>query len=131
MPQVNYGVDLSATTGLDPTFRLVSGSVLMGQVCLRRLYCPLGGLIGQPTAITLDVRDLVGLGMTPAEVSRQESLCEAALEDDERISSASVRIMPDGEGLRVYASGSGALGPFSLVLSVTRVSVQVLTGEQI
>lgn len=129
MPEINYGQDLSATTGLDVTMRLVSGTELMGQVVLHRLYCPKGGLIGAPAEELLDVRELLGVGQTRATIARQEALCAAAVEGDERVSSATVTIVPVGpEEMTVRAVGQGSLGPFDLLLSVTRASAQVLSG---
>lgn len=130
MAQVNYGLDYAATTGLDVTFRYVEGSELMGQVALRRLLCGKGQLIGCPDEDLVDVRDMVGVGMTPAQVARNEALCQAAVEGDQRIQSATVSLTPMEDGsLIVRAAGYGALGPFSLLLSVTQVSVSVLAGE--
>lgn len=124
-----YGTDWSCLTGLDPTGSLVSGSQLMAQVAFRRLYCPLKGLWSDPDQVTLDVRDFLGAPIDPRrDLPRIRQQCEAAMEGDERIFSATCLATWDqGTGtLRLDCSGVGAAGPFKLLLDVTAVTVSIL-----
>jgi hypothetical protein len=122
-----YGVDWSCTTGLDPLGRLASGSTLMAQVCLRQLYCRNGRLWKAPNRVTLDVRDFVGQGIVAArDIQRIQAQCEAAIVADERILRATVLATFDGRVLTLQCTGMGSQGPFTLVLAVTAVTVDIL-----
>ena len=91
MASPDYGVDISCGVDLDPFMRAVSGSTLMAQVCLRRIYTPLGGLLSAPNALTLDIRELVGEAIRgDVDVLTIRARCQAALLDDERIYEATV-----------------------------------------
>ena len=128
----DYGLDLSATTDLDPLLGTVSGSKLMGQVCLRRLYCRKGRLLSNPNAQTLDARDFVSAGINgPADLIRIQGMCSAALLGDERIQEAIVTASYDYrlKALTLTIEALGAEGPFRLTLLVTALTVDQLTPE--
>jgi hypothetical protein len=108
--------------------RLVSGPEMMAQVCLRRLYCRQGRLLSNPNDNTLDARDFVADGVTQKDLPRIGGQCQGALLGDPRIAKASVlaSFSPLTKTLTLNITGTGSLGPFALVLSVTSVTVQIL-----
>lgn len=126
----NYGSDISCTTDLDPTFRMVNGPPMMAQVCLRRLYCRKGRLLSDPNDETIDARDFVSQGIAASEggLAKIRGQCQAALMADPRIFSAIVT--PTFSSLERTLSlnivGTGAFGPFALTLRVTELTVELL-----
>lgn len=125
---IDYGLDLSATTDVDPLLLTVSGTELMNQVCLRRLYCRPGRLLSNPVDNTLDARDFIANGIKPSDLPRIQGLCQAALLGDQRIYSATVLggFVPSTNVLTLRLSGFGAFGPFNLTLAVSAVTVELL-----
>lgn len=128
MASVDYGSDFSITTDLDPMLRLVSGTELMNQVCVRRLYCRPGALLSNPVDNTLDVRDFLSQGITTRDLPTIQGRCQAALLGDQRIYSATVAATfdPNLNVLTLAITGNGALGPFNLTLAVSAVTVELL-----
>lgn len=126
----NYGKDISCTTDLDATFRLVSGEEMMGQVCLRRLYCRKGRLLSDPNDKTIDARDFVSQGVAASQggLARIKGQCQEALVADPRIFSAVVTPTFDSleRSLALNIVGTGAFGPFALTLRVTELTVELL-----
>lgn len=131
MAEPNYGLDLSCTTDLDPLLRTVSGAEMMAQVCVRRLYCRRGQLLSDPNDETIDARDFVSDGITPADIPKIQGICTNVLEADERIYSAVVvaEFNATTETLTLGITGTGATGPFRLTLAVTDVTVELLKPE--
>ncbi len=128
----DYGQDLSCTVDLSPTLNVVSGSELMGQVCLRRLYCRQGDLLSDPNALTLDARDFISQGISGEnDLAVIRAKCTAALLDDERIFSATVgaTYSYSTRTLELSVEGTGASGPFSLVLAVSSLTVELLAAS--
>lgn len=124
----DYGSDLSCTTDLDGLCRVVTGNELMAEVCVRRLYCPAGGLLSDPTDNTLDARDFLSADIGPGDLTRIQGLCAQALMGDPRILSAQVTAKFDNASrtLTLTINVVGALGPFTLTLSVTALTVELL-----
>jgi hypothetical protein len=125
---VDYGRDISCTTDLNPLLLDVTGSELMGQVCLRRLFARPGSTLSNPVDNTLDARDFLSQSITPRDLPRIGGLCVAALEGDQRIFSASVvaSFDPILHLLTLDIAGTGANGPFNLTLVVSAVTVELL-----
>ena len=127
MASPNYGSDLACTTDLDPTLRLVSGAEMMGQVCLRRLYCRRGGLISAPNARTLDARDFLNDGIRPGGLTRIAGQCQAAILDDPRVFDCVVAAeYTTDRRLLLTVRGTGSQGPFALTLSVNELTIDLL-----
>lgn len=125
----DYGADLSCKDDLDPLLRVSTGVTLMGEVALRRVYTPLGGLLSAPNALTLDIRELVGEAIRgDSDVLTIRARCQAALLDDERI----FEVVVEGDfdfltkTLALTLAGVGSFGPFRLVLAVTALTLDVL-----
>ena len=124
----DYGVDLSATTDLNPLLLEVTGEELMCQVALHRLYGRPGSLLSNPIDNTLDARDFLSNDITPSALPRIAGQCQAALLGDQRIFSASVSASFDPKtGLLLLSiAGTGATGPFNLTLAVSAVTIEIL-----
>lgn len=126
----DYGTDLSCDTDLDPMGAVVSGFTMMAQVCVRRLFCRKGALLSDPL-YGIDIRDFLGSRIVATDLTRIQALCQAELNRDERIFSATVvaTYTTSTKTLDLKINGVGAEGPFSLVLSVAdgEVTVQILS----
>lgn len=132
MGEPDYGTDVYCGSDLDPLLRDTSGVENMQLVCLRRLYTPLGHLLSDPTAVTLDARDFVSSGVdlsSDKDLVRIQALCQAALLDDQRIFSVAIQPSFDFRTrvLTLPIQGVGSQGPFSLVLGVSALTVELLT----
>lgn len=125
---IDYGVDLSCTTDLDGLLVTVTGSTLMEQVAVRRLFCRPGRLLSNPVDYTIDVRDFLSTGITPSDLPRIRSQVITALTSDQRIFSAtcSASFDPNLQILTLVIAGNGASGPFNLTLAVSAVTVEIL-----
>ncbi len=125
---IDYGVDLSCGLDLDPLLITVTGSELMQQVAMRRLYCRSGSLLSNPVDYTIDVRDFVSAGITPSDLPRIQSQVITALTSDQRIFSATCAASfdPNLQILTLAITGNGASGPFNLTLAVSAVTVEIL-----
>lgn len=132
MATPDYGSDLSCTTDLNPTCPVVEGAELMAQLCLHRLYCRKGGLIGSPNENTIDARDFIGQGINGVkDLQRIKGVVTNVLLADERIASVSVEATFDHRArvLTLRITGTGALGPFTLTLLVSALTIELLTDE--
>lgn len=125
---IDYGTDISATTDLNPLLIAVSGTDLMNEVALRRLFCRPGRDITNPVDNTLDVRDFLSTGITPTDLPRIQGQCVSALTGDQRIFNATVAASfdPNLHILTLAIVGFGAGGPFNLTLAVSAVTVEIL-----
>lgn len=123
----DYGTDLSCVMDLDPMMSVVSGPVMMAQVCIRRLVVRKGSLLSDPL-YGIDVRDLLGARFVSVE--QLQGLIINELLRDERIES--VEVVPTynvkTKAFSAKIQGTGSAGPFSLVLSVAdgQVSSKIL-----
>jgi len=126
----DYGSDISCVTDLDPMMSVVTGATMMAQVCVRRLTCRKGSLLSDPL-YGIDIRDFLNGRIDSAALARIKGQVKAELERDERIDQANVTATytSSTKMLTFQIQGTGAVGPFSLVLSVTlgEVTVQVLS----
>jgi hypothetical protein len=128
MASVDYGVDLSCGLDLNPMLLTVTGTELMNEVCMRRLFGRPGSTLSNPVDNTLDVRDFIAQGISPRDLPTIQGRCVAALEGDQRIYSATVSASfdPNTNILTLAIAGNGAFGPFNLTLAVSAVTVEVL-----
>lgn len=126
-----YGSDISAKTDLDGTLRLVSGVEMMGEVCLRRLYCRRGRLLSAPNANTLDARDLLNAGLDRSGLGSVAVQCQAAILGDPRVFTCTVTPSYDAANrtLELRVQGVGASGPFALTLSVNAVTIELIRAQ--
>lgn len=120
----DYGIDVSCITDLDPSFRLVSGQLAVGQAIARRLITERGTLVDAPSYGT-DLRKYLGEPKSNAVLSRCGSDAEREAGQDERVASASATASYDGDDLKVNVELETAEGVFELVLAVSAVGISL------
>lgn len=130
-PTTDFGYDTSCLNGLN-TGRFASGVRLVAEAAYRRLITPRGLLQGGDDEANygLDLADLIGAVMTPSQIAAIPGQIESELLKDERIETvtATVTSVQTGPGvtLTILVDASTAEGPFSLDLSVSQVTVELL-----
>lgn len=130
-----YGTDCSTFVGgkpdLDPRFALIDSPIVVAEACARRLMTPRGTLIGDPE-YGFDLREMLGAKMTNVQRARIVSAIEEECRKDERVEACRVvsSTLPTQSDprliLRIAVVTSADRLEF--VLSVDRISVEVLTG---
>jgi hypothetical protein len=129
----DYGTDLYCDTDMDASMTEVSGSLLMQQVILRRLYTPKGSLLSAPGENTVDLREWLSSSVDPTqrEITGAKAAAMSALMADPRIESVTItpRFDATTRTLLMSIAGYGALGPFSLTIGVTSLTVDILNGQ--
>lgn len=125
----DYGEDVSTFLDgdLDPYFRPLTGARVVAEAIVRRWTTPTGGLFFEP-GFGVDVRELASQAMTPQTVFTLGAQLAAQAEEDERVQSALVELSLDPRPRRLVVRGEirTATGPFTLVVSVDRLSVELL-----
>ncbi|MBI2388631.1 MAG: hypothetical protein HYV09_03355 [Deltaproteobacteria bacterium] len=125
----DYGIDVSTFLDgdLDPYFRPLSGPRVVAEAVVRRWTTPSGGLFFEP-GFGVDVRELASQAMTPQALFTLGAQLAAQAEEDERVQSAHVDVSFNTQTrkLLVRADVHTAAGPFALVVSVDRLSVELL-----
>jgi len=128
-PDNDYGEDVSTFLegDLDPYFRPLTGPRVVAEAIVRRWTTPSGGLFFEP-GFGLDVRELSSQAMTPQALFTLGAQLAAQAEEDERVQSALVELSfnPQTRKLLVRAEIRTASGSFALVVSVDRLSVEIL-----
>lgn len=132
-----YGSDLSTFAGpdgtpdIDPLFRPITGPRVVLEAVARRLMTPRGTMPGAPN-YGFDLMGLLGKKMTRVEIERAKRDIEAEANRDERVESAKVVefVETSKNKFRLRLSVTLAEGPFTLVLSITDVSVQLLQADK-
>lgn len=126
---IDFGTDLKCGDDLDPAMGEVSGIDLMRQVVRHRLTTRRGSLLRYPD-YGIDVRDLLSEGVDDDALAQIPATIDAELAKDERIlSSTTVAEWNEATGkLTLTITITLAEGPFDLVLSVDRVTVELLGG---
>lgn len=127
----DFGYDTSCVDSLR-TGRFVSGVRLVAEAAYRRLITTRGMLQGGDDEANygFDLADAIGSANTAATAAALPGQVESELMKDERIDSVTVTIVQTQVGpawaFNVTIEAQTALGPFSLVLSVTEVTTQIL-----
>jgi phage baseplate assembly protein W len=123
----DFGTDLSLWPDIDPSGATVSGFTCLAQALLRRLTTPRGGLFYDPGYGT-DIRGYLGESMTNASAGSIQNAIEREITQDERITSAVVTATINllASIIVVHITLQTALGPFTLVLAVSSVTVTLL-----
>ncbi len=131
MGNVNFGTDTSCTTGL-VTGRLSSGLRLVGEAMFRRLTTSRGLLKGgeDEQNYGLDLADAVGKITNASQQAAVQQQVEQEVLKDERIDTATCTITSTVSGpstsWQVTIEAQTGQGPFSLVLGVSGVTVDLL-----
>lgn len=126
---VDYGREMSCTDSIH-TGRFVSGALIVGQACYRRLRTPRGTLRDDPS-YGLDLRQFIGSTDTRKLEASLPGRIRAELEKDERIESVDVDILTatttSGDvSFAITIEAVTSLGPFTLQVLASSVTVELL-----
>jgi phage baseplate assembly protein W len=122
------GTDISCYPDLDAAETLVSGRTALAQAIARRLTTGRGSLFYDGNYGT-DLRSYLSEGFTSDGPGRVRAAIEAECRKDERVSgvTADVTFNSAAQSLKVSISLDTGEGPFSLTLSVTSLTLDLLT----
>ncbi|SRR5258707_822482 len=122
----DFGTDLSLQDDVSPEFNEVTGVDVLKDACVRRLSTPRGDLF-YDAAYGYDLTGMLSDSYTPSDIARMQTDIVRQLELDEMVDSASCTVSNVTlESMTVDILIRTALGPFSLTLEITNVSVSVL-----
>lgn len=127
----NFGKDTSCTTAI-LSGRFSTGTRLVGEACYRRLTTPRGMLQGgqDEQNYGLDLSQMCGAVVTASDAAAMPGRIQAELLKDERIESVTATVVSivvnKIASWTITIDGDTALGPFSLVLGVSGVTVDLL-----
>ena len=108
---------------------MVGGKRAVGEAIARRLTCPRGQNAGDPD-YGYDVSQFVEADLTQTDLSLMQSNIDRECEKDERVLSAASTVTLAGGVLIISVVLTLATGPFTLVLSVSDVTTQILSPAQ-
>lgn len=118
----DFGTDITE----ELTWRPVSGLENLARAIARRYITPRGALWYAP-GYGLDLRRYLNEAMTPELLEEMRILVEQEAEKDPRVRFAEASVAPEPDHrVRVALRLETDQGPFDLILSVDRVSVEVL-----
>jgi len=127
----NYGRELSCTRTLK-TGRYVSGVTVVAEAIYRRLTTPRGMLLGGESEgnYGLDLMSLVGSADTKGSAASLPGRIENECRKDERIETVKATVVRTVDGpsttYTITIQATTALGPFSLQLLVSAVTVELV-----
>lgn len=122
----DYGSAVSWVSDMAPEGLVVTGHRVVAEALARRLMTPRGRLIGYPN-YGHDLTQFVNADMSERDLIAMQAGIKAECEKDERVESVSVTSVLRSDGLMTIAIDViGTKGPFSLVLAVSSVTVQLL-----
>jgi hypothetical protein len=128
-----YGIDFQLASNsqgimdFDPSMRTTTGRALLSQSLLCRLSTPRGSVIDCPND-GLDLRDLLSSGQTNGNLLAIAGSIQNEVLKDQRVSTATVNCsyVPQTATMTATIAIQSSYGPFTLVLSVSAVTVQIL-----
>ncbi len=125
----DFGTTLSCTFDLDPMGAVVSGLTALSQALVRRITTPRGRLLTDPN-YGYDVTGELNDDVTTQQVAAIGSAMDQEFLKDQRVfaSLTTVTLASDGS-LDTSSLIQSSLGPFSLVLSVSQVSVAIIQAQ--
>lgn len=129
-PEDLHGVDVDCIEDATADFRLARGRRNLANAIARRLSTPRGGLRYDPE-YGLDLREFLNEDVTGAEIANAPGEITLEVEKDPRVQAARVRLVYNfaASSLRVTIGIVDALGPFTLVLSVSKLTVEILDAQ--
>lgn len=123
----DLGSDLSCVFDCTPDMAEVSGRKCLAQAIARRYITPRGRLIYDPN-YGFDLTQFVNDDLAPVDIARLQSNAESEADKDERVLASKVTATLGSEGvLIVVVSLTDSSGPFTFVLSVNQVTVEILS----
>lgn len=126
----DFGFDILTLPDLDTSFAPRRDQVMLADAFLRRLYTR-RGLIWSDPSYGFYVLDYLNDELTPTMLAELVAGIEAQAELDERISGVDVRATfnPRTEKLNLRIGIASAAGPFTLVLGITSVTLDIFMLE--
>lgn len=127
----NYGREVSCTDSLK-TGRYVSGVTVVAEAIYRRLTTPRGSLLGGEAEANygLDLMGLVGTVDTKGAAASLPGRIENEVRKDERVETVKADVVRTVVGpsttYTITINVTTALGPFSLQMLVSAVTVELL-----
>lgn len=122
----NVGSCWSCVDDLTMPAVMVGGNRVVGEAIARRLTTPRGQNVGDPD-YGFDLTVYLNADISTADISLIQSGIDAECVKDERVLSATSTVTLVGTVLIVSIMLTLATGPFTLVLSVNDVTVQILS----
>jgi len=123
----DFGHDLALLTDLDPVQSEVSGLANLLRALVRRLQCPLGGLIGDPN-YGYDLVGEVDDDIDTSDLGRIASNIDREFVKDERVTSSTTVATYSAGSIVTISNVLTAAGPFKLVLSTSTI-ITALGGQ--
>ena len=126
-----FGVAIDGIFDVNKTFVYVTGLKNLGNRIARRITTPTGSCFYDLEYGT-DIRELLNAGVTDAQVKTKIGEIEKQLQLDEMIDSATVTMRRDLVNgiLNVTIVVQTADGPFSFVLAITQLTVDILNASK-
>lgn len=121
----DYGTDISLLFDMDPMGMLVTGRTLLTQALIRRISTPRGRLLSNAN-YGYDVVGEVNDDIDPTSVPTIASNMDQEFMKDERVVSSTTTATLTNGVLYTSTTIVDGDGPFSLVLSISNVTVQIL-----
>lgn len=121
----DLGTDVSCVFDATPNMAMVSGRRCLAEAVARRLITPRGRLIGSPN-YGFDLTQYLNDDLTPGDLIRIAAGATSEVKNDERVLAATVSIALAFGVMTVKVLLEDASGPFTLVLSISDVTVEIL-----
>lgn len=103
----------------------VTGNRIVAEAIARRLITPRGRLVDDPN-YGFALSEFVNADLTPADLAQIQAGVQAECVKDQRVRSATATVILAGAVLIATIVLTTGNGPFTLVLSVSDVSAQIL-----
>ncbi len=121
----DLGSDLSCIQDLTQEMATVSGRICLAQALARRIITPRGALIDDPN-YGYDVTDFLDDDVLPQVLRQLGGNIDAEFLKDERVIASLTTVVNSAGKLIINSSVQDGDGPFTLVLSVGDVTVDIL-----
>lgn len=121
----DLGTDVSCVFDATPNMAMVSGRRCLAEAVARRLITPRGRLIGSPN-YGFDLTQYLNDDLTAGDLIRIAAGATSEVKNDERVLAAMVSIALAFGVMTVKVLLEDASGPFTLVLSISDVTVEIL-----
>jgi phage baseplate assembly protein W len=119
----DFGTTLSCTFDIDPMGATVSGLAALGQALIRRITTPRGRLLNDPN-YGYDIAGELEDDVTTQQVNAIAANVDQELLKDQRVFSSSTTVTLEADGqLDVATQVQSALGPFSLVFTLSAAGI--------
>ena len=124
---VDFGTDVSTFPKVDTTFSTISGFRVLAEALARRLLTRRGLLTFHPD-YGRDMREYNNESIDDAALARLKQEAAQELRQDERVADADATVTYTSGTLAVSCKVVTASGPFSFVLSLSKLDVQLYIG---